>query len=189
MRAHGSYAKYVQDRCRCDQCRHAAYRYSKLRRLRRADGDLLVPAVGARRRIQALQAIGWTTLEISRRMGRTPAYGSLIPDGQPTVRAEFRDRVCAVYDELSMTPGPSVYARNHAARQGWVVPLKWDEWSIDDPDATPVGGRPEGFCAQGHRLSGDNLRLYVRPCGTVVRRCVTCRRAQSRAHYARQVSA
>lgn len=44
-------------------------------------------------------------------------------------------------------------------------------------------GCSETHCSKGHELTGDNLRLYVRPNGGVWRRCRECRRQWSRARY------
>lgn len=101
-----------------------------------ATGLQAVPSVGTIRRIQALQAIGWSIPMIGpeRRLTRI-----LNGNGMTTIDA-YRF-VLGVYDRLSMTPGPSDQGRNRAKRFGLLPPLCWDDESIDDPDARPAGGR------------------------------------------------
>lgn len=105
-----------------------------------AHGNLL-PAAGTHRRLQALMALGWPLSVIAKRLGvhhdRIRQY--LI---QRSVYATTAARVAALYDELSMTPGPSVRARREAARRGYVPPLAWDDETIDDPAAWASLGEP-----------------------------------------------
>lgn len=49
MREHGTYVKYVQDRCRCEPCRKANSAYEKRRRRRKAYGGDHWPWVDARK--------------------------------------------------------------------------------------------------------------------------------------------
>lgn len=103
----------------------------------RPDPDGFVPAVGARRRIEALLAIGWRHTDITARMpGRHVSSVVLHQAGHLIARATH-DAVTAAYDALSMTPGPSDITRARAARLGYVPPLGWDDDTIDDPTAVP----------------------------------------------------
>lgn len=106
-----------------------------------------VPAIGTRRRLQALQRLGWSLTQIADRAGLT--------DRQPLDRAMCDDTTSAgtaravrdVYDQLwdqqppkATTRGAASAAarvRNKAARLGWHPPLAWDDESIDNPDAQP----------------------------------------------------
>ena len=107
-----------------------------------ADGAV-VCAVGARRRIRALQAMGWPLHEIARRIGwATNNLGTLVAGGR-ACNADSARKIAAVYDELCMTPGPSQRARYWALRKGWAPPLAWDDLTIDDPDAVPDLGDQE----------------------------------------------
>ena len=103
-------------------------------------GRLMVEATGTRRRLRALVAMGWSFGHIGARLG----------ESQPTVHrwtvrerlfASTAEKVRAVYDELSMTPGPSNRARLDARRKGWAVPLAWSDEDIDNPLARPMGLR------------------------------------------------
>ncbi len=94
----------------------------------------IIPAAGTHRRIQALMAIGYPFVDLAERLGvhhdRIRQY--LI---QEAVYTRTAARVARLYDELSMTPGPSRRARNIAARRGYLPPLAWDDDTIDDPAA------------------------------------------------------
>ena len=98
-----------------------------------------VDNTGTIRRLQALQAIGHNLTEISRRLGRQPRnLGRIFRANQCT--ATTARAVEALYNELSMTPGPDQRAINRATRRGWAPPLAWDDDTIDNPDASPDAG-------------------------------------------------
>lgn len=95
-----------------------------------------VPAVGARRRIRALLAIGWTHARIAEAAGIPPRRPALIlSQAGGMVTLDAHDRIADAYDELSMRQGPSVRNR----RLGYPPPLAWDDETIDDPRARPAG--------------------------------------------------
>lgn len=136
---HGTQARYSYG-CRCQPCRAAATRRAKQRRLEASRGRVfMVPAAGTRRRIQALAVMGWPFSEIAARLGVTRCAVQKLGRASATVQAATARRIAVVYDELSMTPGPSVYTRARAVKAGWVPPLAWDDDTIDDPYAQPVG--------------------------------------------------
>jgi hypothetical protein len=60
------------------------------------------------------------------------------------VYRKTHEAVAAAYDALSMKLPPdtgiSRQVRAHAERRGWAPPLAWDDDTIDDPDAVPLGG-------------------------------------------------
>lgn len=163
------YQAHVQDGTqKCAPCRraHADQRadYRRRRYLRHA--PLSVDATGGRRRIQALAAIGWSLAEQSALMGLERSAAHAI-----TTRSWLwpgtAERIRALYDKLAMTPGPSVRARNEAARRGWFPPLAWDDDAIDDPAARPsagtnlrrVDGRAFDEVAVQRAMHGDAVHL------------------------------
>lgn len=96
------------------------------------------PLVGARRRVGALMRMGYTDAYLSGRLGFRAL--NLSANGRRAgLSWEEYDKVVALYDELSMTPGPSVQARKQAANAGHAPPLAWDDDTIDRPEATPEG--------------------------------------------------
>jgi hypothetical protein len=119
----------------CTPCIHARMVAAKRRRLY---GSSKVPALGSQRRIQALQALGWSRLVIANRLGYTHNGAISYLMRAETMLPDTAARIAAVYDELSMTvptgAGPA-RARTWAKRLGFVPPLAWD--AIDDPNETP----------------------------------------------------
>lgn len=97
-----------------------------------------LPAIGTRRRIQALCAIGYSNAYIAQRLGMTETNVSRIHRRSGHVSAEIARRVDLLFRELQLTPGSNVRARNRARKNGWPPPLAWDEETIDDPAATPA---------------------------------------------------
>lgn len=111
-------------------------------------GELRVDATGTRRRLMALFVMGWNWRELGSRMGVGPAedpgriLGHIVRL-RSEVYPETRDKVVAIYDELSMVPAPvnnyANRARTIGKRQGYVRPLNWDDDQIDDPYGLPSG--------------------------------------------------
>ena len=96
-----------------------------------------VPAVGTRRRLEALTALGWCRAELARRLGRGP---SLQIAARDVVLRSTAAAVTALYDELSMTLPPertkaekisAARSRRMAREKGWPPPLAWDDDTID----------------------------------------------------------
>lgn len=108
-----------------------------LDRPRDPDDETFVPKVGAVRRIQALQALGWRHDDMRAHSGVITHLVLSQPGGWITWRNHAR--IAAMYSALCMTPGPSAATRTRAVRRGWAPPLAWDEDSIDDPHAEPEG--------------------------------------------------
>lgn len=141
---HGTTAGHQQhrkdDETACLPCIAAKTRYEKVRGLY---GDRMVPAIGTRRRIQALKAIGHSGADIGARLGTTyQAVHKLEHSAAPTVFATTAVAVRRVFDEMCMTQPTGYHAtriRNQATRRGYAPPLAWDD--IDDPDEQPnLGG-------------------------------------------------
>ena len=136
---HGDRTAYWHG-CRCPEAIAAERDYKRQYRKRKylARGALTVDATGTRRRIRALQALGWPLYVIDGHIGGTPRTG--LAWNILTSSAVFRSTAEAVercYASLSMTPGPSAQTRARALRKGWVPPLAWDDDVIDDPTARP----------------------------------------------------
>lgn len=115
--------------------------------LDRANPAGFVPALGARRRIRAMMALGWTHAHMKEQSGIRTAL-VLNQRGDLIARATH-DAIDVMYEALCMTLGPSERTRTRAAAAGYAPPLAWDD--IDDPDEQPnlnqevprPGGRAE----------------------------------------------
>ncbi|MGW5519024.1 hypothetical protein [Nocardia africana] len=135
----------------------------------------LVPAVGAKRRIRALNAIGWPTSDLADRLGTSmKALSQSI--NRPYVTYSRWAAIRNLYEELSGTPGPNPDTARHV-RIKPVPPLAWEGRDIDhpltQPDWAAAGGRPDQArkCRNNHKYTPDNV-VYV----SGVRRCRQCDR-------------
>lgn len=139
---HGTEAGHVAHRRAgltvCEPCRRARMRAQKARRLTGVQSK--VPAIGSRRRIQALQALGWSRLTIARQLGYADNGAISYLMTADTMLAVTAVRIAEVYDRLSMirpdSPG-AARARTWAVRQGYAPPLAWE---CIDTDAAPNYG-------------------------------------------------
>lgn len=119
---------------------YAAQRY---RMITRGQWTGRVGSTGTARRLQALVALGYTQTYLWDRLtgdAKRHNLHHLLMHARPTVNATTARKVAELYDELSMTPGPSERARRKAAYYGWAPPLAWDEDEIDNPEAHPDRG-------------------------------------------------
>ena len=99
------------------------------------DDETFVPRVGAVRRIQALQVLGWRHPDLHHLSGVRTHLILSQPGGWITWRNHAR--VAALYEQLSMTIGPSGHTARRARARGWAPPLAWDDDDLDDPHAHP----------------------------------------------------
>lgn len=148
---HGSHAGYQKHRAdgeeACQPCLRANTRYHKGLMLDYHRGlSRKIPSIGARRRVQALQRLGWSLRAISREAGyegSTTVLSALIRGDHDSIFRDTHDAIAAAYERLSMrlpTPSSGVArARNAAEKKGYAPPLAWD--CIDDPDERPSGFR------------------------------------------------
>lgn len=160
---HGdTHTAYTTWGCRCP----GAKRAGKLYRTAKANGTFqpkLVDALGARRRIQALMAMGWSQAQIGEHAGLKADRVSHIQHAPQLLRRTV-DKIVKAYEELSGRVPPrtraGTYARTYALNRGWVPPLAWDD--IDDPDAVPQMPEDSGAVDQvavERRLAGEKLDL------------------------------
>lgn len=126
-----------QDSTRADECR--------------------VTAVGARRRLQALVAIGYSQTDLAEQLHLH--RGTLAHWCYDVPPHKWR-AVAALFTRLQLVPGTSQRARAHARKRGWPPPLAWDEETIDDETATPVGIPPKNY-RQWNRIPEDFVELVL----------------------------
>lgn len=140
---HGTNTGYARG-CRCQVCRkaHAQYQTYYIQRRDQTGGPTMLPALGAIRRVRALQRLGWPIPDIAEAVGwsrESNGFGKLLSDHTSMVTRSFHDRLDAAYERMSAQPGPSRQAQAHAVRKNWPPPFAWD--NIDDPTETPTGMR------------------------------------------------
>jgi hypothetical protein len=137
---HDRATDYSNHGCRCTGARADRERRRKAGHLMPSP---LVPAVGARRRLQALMVLGHSQNELAAYLGRQPggSLGPLLWDPKRlTCTREVHDRVIAAYELLWDKPGTGSRAkvvRVRALARGWVPPLALDDDLIDDPTYDP----------------------------------------------------
>lgn len=99
-----------------------------------------VGPVGASRRLRALARIGWPTDVLLTETGISVSYFHYIRRAEGAyVAARMHNAITDVYARLALTPGPDPGTAARAARAHWPGPLSWDDATIDDPDARPLG--------------------------------------------------
>lgn len=131
----GSYANGL---CRCDRGRTDRRRKTKLRQAGLTQ-PYLVPAIGTRRRIEGLLAMGWTGAHIAAAAGAlVQTNPSRVGARQQYVTQATADAVRRASAKLGVKLGPSDHTRKLAARYGYVSLWAWDD-NIDDPAAQPQG--------------------------------------------------
>lgn len=98
----------------------------------------LVPSIGARRRWQALMAIGHTEESVAPYFGPTVTRLPFRSDGPAMIPRAVHDLMVAVYKKLRDIPGPAVEGAAGRARQyGWNTAEQWDTADIDNPYSRP----------------------------------------------------
>lgn len=136
---HGTRHGYRDDRCRCDRCKKAIaldHNVYKIRRAANGGRPLTVDKTGAVRRLQALMVMGWPRRELARQAGyQGDAFALILNGRRQSLTIATHQRVCDLYERLSMTHGPSSSTRIRASKKGWPPPLAWDD--IDDPAEQP----------------------------------------------------
>jgi hypothetical protein len=104
-------------------------------------GGQYIDAVGSRRRIQALRAIGWSCRVIAEQAATSEARVQLIANGQLTIRYGLANKIRNAYVILAAKPAPvdrnTARVRARAARNKWAPPGAWNDDEIDDPNAHP----------------------------------------------------
>lgn len=116
----------------------------KRRRYLLGKNSVRVASIGVTRRLRALVAIGYSMAYLSRELHISSSYISRLATGHRSrVNPDTAAKVGALYDRLSMVPGPSQAARTKAIRMGWAPPLAWDDDEIDDWLAAPHPGEQQ----------------------------------------------
>ncbi|MCB5167483.1 hypothetical protein LG634_21970 [Streptomyces bambusae] len=133
-----------------------------------------LPPSGTRRRLQALNALGYDCVWMADRLGICAGNISALMLGQrgrSYVYAATAQRIAALYDEYQHTDpaaaGRSSWhistARTRARKNGYAPPWCWDDETIDDPRAEPEW---TGACgtAQGYAIHRREQIPICRAC-------------------------
>lgn len=150
---------------RCAPCRRAAAdarAASRKASYLRGSRPRLVDSCGVHRRLRALQAIGWSATAIAAELEVGRSAVNKLKHAQRST-PETVATISALYDRLSMIPGPHRQAARYAAAHGWAPPLAWDDDSIDDPAARPRRGNADALVfdevAVARAACGDRVAL------------------------------
>ena len=126
-------------------------------------------APGPRRRLQALQAVGWSAELLAVQLGRRPnsLHRSMI--GR-FVTAGTAQEVATLYEQLWPIRPPRMTgeqraaadaAQAHAAAQGWLPPLAWDDIDSDPTPPAAIAGVSQRSdmdeIAVERALAGDHI--------------------------------
>lgn len=134
---HGTASAKHNHGCTCPDSAAAKARMVKTRRHGRRP-SLWRPALGTRRRIHALQALGWSASTMAERLGCSKTQVQLYCR-QQVVHRSTELRVLALYEALRRSAPPETPAarrtRTVAAREGWPTPAQWADADLDDPAA------------------------------------------------------
>lgn len=105
----------------------------------------MVPALGTRRRLQALQFMDWPASALATHSGRSVSHILSIRDqsGRWVLRSTH-DWVASLYRDLSAKRGPSPRAGRSALARGYVGPTAWDDI---DHDPEPEDETSKEECA------------------------------------------
>lgn len=134
---HGTVAGYNRIPCRDECCRLAMARYKKRWAWDRDNGRQRITSTrGTRRRIEALNWLGWSRAAIAEHMGMHATNMTRLLTA-PTMTTALAQRFADCYDDLSMTlptgnPQAIAAVRNRARRHGYAPPLAWDDIDHDD---------------------------------------------------------
>jgi hypothetical protein len=125
----------------CEPCIHAKSVYDKRRKWDALNGrGYTVPSLGARRRVQALQAQGWSRTQIATEAGWGTSGALRYIDRSETITRRTHERIAEAYERLCMKPPPdamsAIRTRTWARKHGHVPPLSWDDIDADPEPAT-----------------------------------------------------
>lgn len=155
--SHGTRGAYNKDACRCAACTAANAAAGRRHRRRQAQQawnqtTAWAPALGTRRRLQALAGSGWSAARLAERLGVTAgAIANLRSTQQGRVLATTAAAVTRLYDDCwwRTPPGPSrdvARTETSAFRQNSADPSRWADGDLDNPCASPTD-LPDGIDA------------------------------------------
>jgi hypothetical protein len=137
---HGTHHAYRAHRCRCPETLAFMAQVQREGRARRAAGvSGNIDPTATHRMIKALFAAGWTGTEMSARLGYRRPWTAAEFLASKQVNRKTEEKIRGLYDALQATPGPSKLNQQRSKLKGWATPFAWDDDTIGDPQAEPVG--------------------------------------------------
>lgn len=138
---HNRYGPPIDDNDTC-RCRKARADYENRRRLAELEGrPRIVPTIGLRRRVEALQWSGWTLQAVANAAGWKHPQNVDNVLIRETCTATSAARIVTAYNHLSRRTPPDAHgnkiARAVARRNGYAPAAAWD--NFDDPNEKPKG--------------------------------------------------
>lgn len=140
---HGDRNAYWNAGCRCPDARQDANAWHRRRRA----GSLpprsdRTSALGVRRRLRALVALGWSLRRLAQELDVSSSLAQRWLHADQ-VHPDNHAAVLDLYERLSMRLPPHDHsaeqARRYARAHGWAPPLAWNDEDLDDPAARPIG--------------------------------------------------
>lgn len=140
---HGTYSAVRHCNCTCPEARPDYLRKRKRYSVAHRRGvSLRVPATGTIRRVQALQYIGYSLVDLKKMLGYDHKsrrhFLATTTRTDYTVWATTANKVDTLYRRLCMTPATGPHAArlsSMARKRGYASPLAWND--IDDPGEVP----------------------------------------------------
>lgn len=134
-----AYARHVRRKETVDtDCKAGHASHMRDYRASIRNGEIrMMPAIGVKRRVQALMAMGFTSDYIARELGVSDALVRYWYHKANNVYVATYEKVAALFDRLEFTKGPSELSAHRARSKGWPTTIAWDGDRIDDPDAHP----------------------------------------------------
>lgn len=132
---HGEHdSAYSHFGCRCEPARLAYSRYRKHLAAGLRGDQKPIHAIGTRRRLEALAAVGYSLRMIAGHCGLNEDTLRLVRNGTTkAVTPRVAALVSGAYELFWNIPGPSVQQVRLARRKGWPPPMWWDDDHIDNP--------------------------------------------------------
>jgi transcriptional regulator with XRE-family HTH domain len=136
----------------------------------------MVPALGSRRRLQALRANGWSGQVLAKQLGvPRQTVGIIAQERQDSVTARTAQDIAELYEFLhdqdplnaGVTPAAVERTARAAERTGWAPPRAWAGRSMDDPAAEP--GRARGRGGYATAPMGSRRQALVEDTAELVR--------------------
>lgn len=148
-REHGTRAKYVVEKCRCDLCRASATAYARDVNRRKAYGTYVsyVDAEPARRHVRRLGAQGMGWKRVSHAAGLSPStvwklvYGDTKRYGRPSNRVMPKTAAAILSVELDLADGAKIDATGTSRRLRGLVAIGYSQSFL----AQRIGVRPTNF--------------------------------------------